>query len=1029
MLLWKKNKEGQGNEHEQQQKAEQEGAAAAAMEEEEVKDSAASSLPTREENHSERQEGTAEQPVPSQDELRRRRLARFGAVPAAAEPSTTPATSSSSTSSSSSLSGMMDVMPTTIRTEEGGSSTLRPTPSQAMDIEQQRQTPSSAAAATEMPTSPLSISPINPSAKSSGQQAWENSFLKRVLAVTLSSAEAAEKEGAVVYLSNLAKELEQEQGEQMMEEQGALGEGTMLLSKDLTERIIVDCLSSPSDPCKGQNHLDFLIACYNRAHEEGEKATIKKNAARSQTVQHVKNILISYASLLLLWPETWPHSIDYREDMAKLFLSNMELDPENIHSVSPEFLEQFIAHLTEEELSELFVPLLDELSYKLKAFNLLSMFATLFRVAISLTQHKRIAALAVSLPLWVPSTNPTGREIETNSFLGPFFRLASSTPDMVVADHYFSAPSQLSQLNINTAHNSIRNALLTSQRMCCQVIKQLLKASPNCREKVLEWFAAVANFNIERTRIQVDRRKVSTDGFLLNTAAVLLELCVPFMDRSSPKLKMIDPGYLLVTDRLNVSEDTKLAATSEDVRQLKEAKRSSTQAPGFISECFFLTLRCMHIGFLKACARYGVLMRALYEQQSARDALIAQRSEWVTSVQIAANEALLEKIRNQIEEINRDRLCMEAQLFEPTFLGRTTDFYLLVCMWLVQLVDPEGKGLPLPESPPPEASALPEHCVEDVLEYFLFLARFSPRTLEETRVDDLLNLCVYLLASPSHAKNPYLRSKIVETLNALTPKQAQYKFPCFERNVLACKNLAPALMRFYVEIEFVERSSNFYDKFNVRYYIAALMKFLWKLPEHHAAIEVFSLDKDSFLRFVNMLINDSIYLLDESLAKLTEIRNYELEMANQAQWHAQDPVTRREREMHLNRLERQVRTYLLLGNETINMMHYLSKDIVAPFLVPELVDRLASMLNYFLEHLAGPKCTNLKVSQPEKYNFKPKQLLGKITDIYTHFAVHPTSEFPEAVARDGRSYSDEIFTRAAALLIRENIRQEVQFYI
>lgn len=55
---------------------------------------------------------------------------------------------------------------------------------------------------------------------------------------------------------------------------------------------------------------------------------------------------------------------------------------------------------------------------------------------------------------------------------------------------------------------------------------------------------------------------------------------------------------------------------------------------------------------------------------------------------------------------------------------------------------------------------------------------------------------------------------------------------------------------------------------------------------------------------------------------------------------------------------------MLLGNETINMMHYLTSDITTPFLRPELVDRLASMLNYFLQQLAGPKCTNLKVSTP-----------------------------------------------------------------
>ena len=49
-------------------------------------------------------------------------------------------------------------------------------------------------------------------------------------------------------------------------------------------------------------------------------------------------------------------------------------------------------------------------------------------------------------------------------------------------------------------------------------------------------------------------------------------------------------------------------------------------------------------------------------------------------------------------------------------------------------------------------------------------------------------------------------------------------------------------------------------------------------------------DEKLFLRFVNMLINDSIYLLDESLNKLAEIRGLELAMEDRATWNAQDEV-------------------------------------------------------------------------------------------------------------------------------------------
>lgn len=113
-----------------------------------------------------------------------------------------------------------------------------------------------------------------------------------------------------------------------------------------------------------------------------------------------------------------------------------------------------------------------------------------------------------------------------------------------------------------------------------------------------------------------------------------------------------------------------------------------------------------------------------------------------------------------------------------------------------------------------------------------------------------------------------------------------------------------------------------------------------------------SSDPSLFLKFVNAIINDAIFLLDESLSKLTEIRNYQLEMQDRATWLAQEAVqpnvfsffpfsfllirarqeTRQEREQHFRSLERQVKTYLLLGNETINVLHYLTETIIDPFL-------------------------------------------------------------------------------------------------
>lgn len=67
-----------------------------------------------------------------------------------------------------------------------------------------------------------------------------------------------------------------------------------------------------------------------------------------------------------------------------------------------------------------------------------------------------------------------------------------------------------------------------------------------------------------------------------------------------------------------------------------------------------------------------------------------------------------------------------------------------------------------------------------------------------------------------------------------------------------------------------------------------------------------------------------------------------------------------------------------LAGKHLEMLGYTSALIVAPLLLPEMVERLAAMLNYFLLQLTGPQRKVLKVKDPEKYGFKPRELLGQV---------------------------------------------------
>jgi ubiquitin conjugation factor E4 B len=65
-------------------------------------------------------------------------------------------------------------------------------------------------------------------------------------------------------------------------------------------------------------------------------------------------------------------------------------------------------------------------------------------------------------------------------------------------------------------------------------------------------------------------------------------------------------------------------------------------------------------------------------------------------------------------------------------------------------------------------------------------------------------------------------------------------------------------------------------------------------------------------------------------------------------------------------------------------------------------------------NLVGPKLQDLRVSNPDKFQFKPKRLLAGIGQIYLNLGREP--EFIRAVANDGRSYSKELFERFARIL-------------
>merc|ERR1712212_1345748 len=110
------------------------------------------------------------------------------------------------------------------------------------------------------------------------------------------------------------------------------------------------------------------------------------------------------------------------------------------------------------------------------------------------------------------------------------------------------------------------------------------------------------------------------------------------------------------------------------------------------------------------------------------------------------------------------------------------------------------------------------------------------------------------------------------------------------RHSISQEFLPSALMRFYTDVEQTGSSNEFYDKFTIRYHISIIIKSMWESAVHKIAIISESNNGKQFIRFINMIMNDTTFLLDESLSALNRIHEVQEDMGDPTRWAAQNQV-------------------------------------------------------------------------------------------------------------------------------------------
>jgi len=117
-----------------------------------------------------------------------------------------------------------------------------------------------------------------------------------------------------------------------------------------------------------------------------------------------------------------------------------------------------------------------------------------------------------------------------------------------------------------------------------------------------------------------------------------------------------------------------------------------------------------------------------------------------------------------------------------------------------------------------------------------------------------------------------------------------------------------------------------------------------------------------------------------------------------------------------------------LGNRTIRTLWSISRETPSVIVSKTnvLQQMLQNCLNSCLDRLVGPKCLELKMAKGERvdfdeYEFKPKELLQMIAEMYVFTSRADKSKVFKTITEDGRSYRPQTFAKAVSILKREQL--------
>lgn len=387
---------------------------------------------------------------------------------------------------------------------------------------------------------------------------------------------------------------------------------------------------------------------------------------------------------------------------------------------------------------------------------------------------------------------------------------------------FFNQPTTTNASDLQRTQSLIDSNLSRLRFNLTDLFFSLLRSSPKIRFKTLKWLeCCLATFNNrsklwsnEILSILIGNQAPVSDGFMLNLSAVLLNLSKPFFASEinnvmlpvypnysiNSKMLKIDPNYLKYCKKGGsdsnqeyapylkiMKQETVLISDSDSSNQTENTAENANQ-PQFITRCFYMAHKAFHLGFRVVHERFTTVWQ---ENNSLQQRL---ESLGLTNLRNVNRDTLTTEQRETLRKYEENLtiyLSMRSTLLETHYINHMMEFYIASAAWINNLaVQPsvedamagfkqiisnyDKKSAANYFSTPPSKclSLIPEFIIQNIIDFLIFLRYFEIKPLSltiQTSFEPLFIMVLLFMGSPNRMRNPHLRAKMAEMLEALLP--------------------------------------------------------------------------------------------------------------------------------------------------------------------------------------------------------------------------------------------------------------------